>query len=312
MDNLSDLAFFSTLMKLGTLAATAQELGVTPPAVSKRLAALEQRLGVRLLNRTTRRISLTPEGETYLVQGAKVLQDLEALERTVAGSRATPKGLLRVSATLGFGRRHIAPALSRFARAHGEIEVQLHLSDRPVNLVEQGLRSAGALWRAPRCAAGRPACWPATPACCAPRRPTLRRAGGAGHAARAGAAPLHLHPRKRRDLWHLAPAKRRPARDREGARPAQHQRRRIRAGLGAGRPRHPDALAVGGGALPALGPPARGAAGLASASGGRVHGGSPPAGNLSAKTRALVDFLLQTFVQHRVGDAGVVGVAGSW
>lgn len=138
IDSFSDLSFFAVLMRQGSLAAAAQQLGVTPPAVSKRLAALERRLGVRLLHRTTRRISLTPEGETYLVEGARVLAELEALERTVAGSRALPKGLLRVNATLGFGRRQIAPALSDFARAYPEVEVQLHLSDRPANLVEQG------------------------------------------------------------------------------------------------------------------------------------------------------------------------------
>lgn len=138
MDAFSDLAFFTLLVKQGSLAAAAQQLGVTPPAVSKRLAAIERRLGVRLLQRTTRRISLTPEGETYLVEGARVLEELEALERTVSGSKAVPKGLVRISATLGFGRQHIAPALSRFVRHYPDVEVQLHLSDRPVNLVEQG------------------------------------------------------------------------------------------------------------------------------------------------------------------------------
>ncbi|WP_066332777.1 LysR substrate-binding domain-containing protein [Azohydromonas lata] len=138
MDAFSDLTFFSLVVKQGSLAAAAQELGVTPSSVSKRLAALEQRLGVRLLHRTTRRIGLTPEGETYLVEGARVLEELETLERTVAGSRAQPKGLLRVSGTLGFGRRHLAPALSAFALRYPEVEVQLHLADKPINLVEQG------------------------------------------------------------------------------------------------------------------------------------------------------------------------------
>jgi LysR family transcriptional regulator, transcriptional activator for dmlA len=126
------------LMKQGSLSSAAQELGVTPPSVSKRLAALEARLGVRLLNRTTRRISLTPEGETYLTEGARVLEALDAVERAVSGAKVAPRGLLKVSATLGFGRRFIAPALSKFARAYPDVEVQLHLTDRPVNLVEQG------------------------------------------------------------------------------------------------------------------------------------------------------------------------------
>ena len=138
MDSLSDLSFFAVLMKQGSLSSAAQELGITPPSVSKRLAALEARLGVRLLNRTTRRISLTPEGETYLTEGARVLDALDAVERAVSGAKATPRGLLKVSATLGFGRRFIAPTLSKFARAFPEVEVQLHLTDRPVNLVEQG------------------------------------------------------------------------------------------------------------------------------------------------------------------------------
>lgn len=138
----SDLSFFALLMKQGSLAGAAQEMGVTPPSASKRLAALEARLGVRLLNRTTRRISLTPEGETYLTEGTRVLADLDALERAVSGAKALPRGLLKISATLGFGRRHIAPVLPAFARAYPEVEVQLHLSERPVNLVEQAFDMA--------------------------------------------------------------------------------------------------------------------------------------------------------------------------
>jgi LysR family transcriptional activator of dmlA len=142
MDAFSDLAFFSTLIRLGSLAAAAQELGVTPPSVSKRLAALETRLGVRLLNRTTRRISLTPEGEIYVGDGARVLAEMDALERRVAGAKAVPRGAMKVSATLGFGRRHVAAALSKFARAYPDVDVQLQLSDRPVNLIEQGYDAA--------------------------------------------------------------------------------------------------------------------------------------------------------------------------
>ena len=142
MDTCSDLAFFTLVIKTGTLAAAAQQMGVTPPSASKRLAALEARLGVRLLNRTTRRISLTPEGEVYVSEGARVLAQMEELERKVAGAKAIPKGQIKLSATLGFGRRHIAPALSKFVRAYPEVEVQLSLGDRPVNLVEQGFDAA--------------------------------------------------------------------------------------------------------------------------------------------------------------------------
>ena len=138
MDTLSDLGFFVLVSKMGSLAAAAQELGVTPPTMSKRLAALERRLGVRLLNRTTRRMSLTAEGEALLSEGSRLLHEIALLEQRLTGARATPRGLLRVHATLGFGRRHVAPAVSAFARKHAEVEVQLHLSDRLPNLVEQG------------------------------------------------------------------------------------------------------------------------------------------------------------------------------
>ena len=138
MDAFSDLAFFVLLVKRGSLAGAAQQMGVTPSAASKRLAALEARLGVRLLHRTTRRLSVTQEGEAYLAQGGRILAELEELEQGLAGSRVAPRGLLRVNATLGFGRRHLAPAVAAFLRAYPQVEVQLELSDRALNLAEQG------------------------------------------------------------------------------------------------------------------------------------------------------------------------------
>ena len=135
-DIVSELSFFVLLAKLGSLAATARELGLTPPAVTKRLMVMEQRLGVRLLNRTTRRVSLTSEGETYLAQATRILADIRDMEESVSSSRAARKGLLGVNATLGFGRTTIAPLVSAFARRHPEVEVQLQLTDRAINLVE--------------------------------------------------------------------------------------------------------------------------------------------------------------------------------
>ena len=137
MNPISDLDFFVQLVKQGSLAALAREQGVTPPAISQRLSQLEKRLGVRLLNRTTRRLSVTHEGELYLATGSRLLDDLRELERSIASSRSTPKGLLRVNATFGFGRRHIAPAIVAFARRYPEVEVQLELTDRAVNLADQ-------------------------------------------------------------------------------------------------------------------------------------------------------------------------------
>ena len=87
----SDLAFFSTLVKNGSLSATARDFDVTPSAVSKWLSQLEQRLGVRLINRTTRRIALTSEGEVYLAEGRRILAEIDELEQTVASTRSLPK-----------------------------------------------------------------------------------------------------------------------------------------------------------------------------------------------------------------------------
>lgn len=127
----ADLGFFSTLVYSGSLGAAARELGVTTPAVSKRLAQMEERLGLTLINRTTRRMSLTPEGELYLDHARKILGDIDDLEHLLWGSHAEPKGLLRVNATLGFGRSRIAPLVSAFVRKHPQIDLQLQLSVSP-------------------------------------------------------------------------------------------------------------------------------------------------------------------------------------
>lgn len=138
MNSAQDLGFFHLLAKQGSLVATARELGVTPPAVSKRLAALEARLGVRLVNRTTRSMSLTAEGELYYAQVARILTQIDEVEQLVSSTRGTPKGLLRVNASLGFGRRHIGPALAAFYARYPEVEIQLEISDHPLDLTTHG------------------------------------------------------------------------------------------------------------------------------------------------------------------------------
>jgi LysR family transcriptional regulator, transcriptional activator for dmlA len=132
----TDLAFFSTLVKSGSLTAAAREFDVTPSAVSKWLAQLESRLGVRLIARNTRRISVTNEGEAYLTEGRRILAEIDDLERTISSSRAEPVGLLKVNATLGFGRSFIAPAISKFSAQYPDLEIQLLLTSRPLSLAE--------------------------------------------------------------------------------------------------------------------------------------------------------------------------------
>jgi DNA-binding transcriptional LysR family regulator len=127
----ADLGFFSTLVQCGSLTAAARELGITTPAVSKRLSQVEARLGTALITRTTRRMSLTPEGEVYLENARRILGEIEDMEHQFAGLEQEPQGTLRVNATLGFGRSHIAPLISQFVRKHPKVDVQLQLSVDP-------------------------------------------------------------------------------------------------------------------------------------------------------------------------------------
>ncbi len=127
----TDLSFFSTLVATGSLGAAARELSVTTAAVSKRLALMEQRLALKLVNRNTRRMSLTPEGEIYLARARRILSEIEDMEHALSGGAVSPRGLIRVNATLGFGRAHISPLLSEFTRKHPQVEIQLQLTADP-------------------------------------------------------------------------------------------------------------------------------------------------------------------------------------
>ncbi|MDY0960722.1 LysR substrate-binding domain-containing protein [Massilia sp. CFBP9026] len=138
-DLASHLEFFVLLARHGNLSAAARELDLTPPAATKRLAQLEQHLGVRLVNRTTRTSSLTPEGETYLHYATRILAELREMEEAVSSTRSVPRGLLKVNASLGFGRTAIAPLVSSFAQRYPQVEVQLDVTDRPIDLVANGI-----------------------------------------------------------------------------------------------------------------------------------------------------------------------------
>jgi DNA-binding transcriptional LysR family regulator len=137
-DTASELEFFVLVARHSSLSAAARALDLTPPAASKRLAQMEQRLGVQLVHRTTRSISLTSEGETYLRHATRILAEIREMEDAVASGRNAPRGLLRVNATLGFGRTTIAPLISQFVKRHPDVEVQVEVTDRPVDLVDSG------------------------------------------------------------------------------------------------------------------------------------------------------------------------------
>ncbi|QBE67521.1 LysR family transcriptional regulator [Pseudoduganella lutea] len=132
----AELTFMVTLATSGSLSAAARELGITTSAVSKRLALLEGRIGVPLVNRTTRRMSLTPEGDVLIEHAQRILREIADLEQMLTKSQGVPKGQLRVNATLGFGRLHIAPAISQYVLRYPEVDVQLQLSVDPPPLAD--------------------------------------------------------------------------------------------------------------------------------------------------------------------------------
>lgn len=136
--NLADLPVFCLVVRKGSLSAAAQELGLTTAAVSRRISGLESRLGMRLLNRTTRRMDLTEEGQAYLEGAERLIAEFDEVESAVISRKATPKGLLRVNATFGFGRHYVASAVVEFVRRYPDVQVQLHLSDRYLNLADEG------------------------------------------------------------------------------------------------------------------------------------------------------------------------------
>lgn len=141
-DSASDFEFFILLARLKSLSGAARALDLTPPAATKRLGLIEQKLGARLVNRTTRSVSLTPEGETYLRHATQIIGQVRQMEDEISGARSDPQGLLRVNATLGFGRTTIAPLVSDFAKRFPNVEIQFEVTDRPIDLVKDAFDMA--------------------------------------------------------------------------------------------------------------------------------------------------------------------------
>lgn len=137
MDQLSDIAIFVRVVEAGSFTAAADALRMSQPAVSRRVSALERRLGVRLLQRTTRRLSLTEAGRTLFGRAQRSLADLDEATREVAHHQARPRGTLRVTAPVAFTVLHVAPLVGDFVRRYPEVRPELILDDRHVDLVEE-------------------------------------------------------------------------------------------------------------------------------------------------------------------------------
>jgi DNA-binding transcriptional LysR family regulator len=142
MSKLKELEAFALVATKGSLTAAAATEGVTPAIIGRRLDALEDRLGVRLLVRTTRKLSLTQEGHAFLEDCQRILADLANAEAAVTQGSARVSGHLKVTAPAGFGRKHVAPLMLEFLRGHADLSASLDLSDRAVDLVNEGFDCA--------------------------------------------------------------------------------------------------------------------------------------------------------------------------
>lgn len=139
MDRLDAIAAFIAVCDAGGFAAAARRLRLSPSVVTRQIAGLEQHLGARLLQRTTRSIGLTEAGQRFLDRARKIIADLDEAESAAQDVRAAPSGTLAIAAPLLFGRMHVAPMLARFMQKFPQVNAELQLSDRIVNLIDDGL-----------------------------------------------------------------------------------------------------------------------------------------------------------------------------
>lgn len=142
MDRLKQIESFVAVATKGSLTAAANAEGVAPAVIGRRIDALEERLGVKLLVRTTRRITLTHEGSAFLEDCQRILIELATAEASVTEGGVKASGHLRITAPAGFGRRHVAPLVPRFLGLHPDVSVSLNLSDRVVDIVNEGFDCA--------------------------------------------------------------------------------------------------------------------------------------------------------------------------
>jgi DNA-binding transcriptional LysR family regulator len=138
IDNLPGLVAFERTVALGSLTAAAGELGLSLAVVSKRLASFEQRMGVRLINRSTRRLAVTDAGKLLYSYAVRVVTELAQARDALARQRREISGLLRITAPHGFGRRRLVPLLAQFSASHPQLRIQLHLSDHVLDLIGGG------------------------------------------------------------------------------------------------------------------------------------------------------------------------------
>lgn len=138
MDKFQEMTSFVAVVEAGSFVGAADAVGLSKAAVSRHVAELEQRLGARLLHRTTRRLSLTDDGQLFFIRAKEMLAAIEEAESEISSRSGEPSGLLRINASLTFGVMHLAPLWGRFAQLYPKVSLDISLSDRVVDLVEEG------------------------------------------------------------------------------------------------------------------------------------------------------------------------------
>jgi DNA-binding transcriptional LysR family regulator len=139
MDRLDAMQAFVTVADLKGFAPAARKLGLSPSGVTRLISGLENHLSTRLLQRTTRSVTLTDAGARYLERARRILADVEEAEIAAESERARPSGRLVISAPVGFGRLHVSPVLTAYLKRYREVSAELRLEDRMINLVEEGI-----------------------------------------------------------------------------------------------------------------------------------------------------------------------------
>jgi len=171
MDRLLSMAVFKRVVDAGSFAQAAPHFGISPEMAGNHVRALEAHLGVRLLNRTTRRMHLTEAGVAYHARCAHILSEIEEAETEAGSQQAKPSGLLRITGPLTFGELHLGSAISDYMARYPAVSVEVFLSDRRVNLIDEGFDLAIRIGSHPIPVLS-PGDWPRRSSFCAPRPPT--------------------------------------------------------------------------------------------------------------------------------------------
>ena len=155
MNNIHQVLAFATAARNGSFAKAARELSQTPSTIAKSIGRLESQLGVRLFNRTTRQVSLTPDGQQLFEQCQRILEEVELLKSAAAGASGAPTGVLRIEVPITYGRRVVVPVLARLLERHPGLSIDARLSDDFSDVIREGLDAVVRIATAGRLAAGR-------------------------------------------------------------------------------------------------------------------------------------------------------------